>query len=606
MQSQISGGTWQPARLEGWRLELLASLGVALILVALQAAQGFPTLYDLDGDNDSMMRLVQIRDLLAGQAWFDMHQYRMGPEGGFLIHWSRIVDAPVAALMFVGAAVTGSAVTGEMFAEVVWPTLLLVIGLFLMLRTARQIWGPDTFLPVLVIATITLNRLGLFAPNALDHHNLQLVMAMATMSFMIAPGARSAALAGVSSAVMLAIGMETLPYVAVAGGCAAIAFLAKGRGAAETAIGFGLGFALSALAALLATVPYQSWWTSQCDAYSAELGVLAIGAGVGLAAAAALLKHGSLRARASGLAVLGAAAVVAAFVLAPHCFIAPYSSLDPRLQKYWIDAIVEAQPLWRMIELRADVTPQNYATPIIALVVLIAATRREGLRREPAIMGAFLIAAILVSIWQVRGSNFSVPFAVLPLSAWVANMRRQVEDHRPGAPLRLALSWLLSMNLIWAAAAQGLADMIAPDRASKVRAQAGRGNVDDKCYAGTTYGDLARLPTTTVLTISNLGASVILNTPHRSLTGPSHRNDAGNLSALDIFMGTPADAAALVAAQKIGLVAFCPGNSESAALARWAPDGLMAALLAGNAPSWLEPVTGTVDAPLQLYRVRMP
>ena len=64
-----------------------------------------------NGDNDSLLRLVQIRDLIGGQGWFDLHQYRMGPEGGFVMHWSRLVDAPIAAIMLGVAAVTGSMAT---------------------------------------------------------------------------------------------------------------------------------------------------------------------------------------------------------------------------------------------------------------------------------------------------------------------------------------------------------------------------------------------------------------------------------------------------------------------------------------------------------------
>jgi hypothetical protein len=42
--------------------------------------------------------LVQVRDLLAGQGWFDLHQYRLGPDGGTLMHWSRIPDIPIIVL----------------------------------------------------------------------------------------------------------------------------------------------------------------------------------------------------------------------------------------------------------------------------------------------------------------------------------------------------------------------------------------------------------------------------------------------------------------------------------------------------------------------------
>src|SRR5437763_434317 len=46
------------------------------------------------GDTDDAMRLVEIRDFLAGQGWFDLHQYRLDPPAGLPMHWSRLVDLP--------------------------------------------------------------------------------------------------------------------------------------------------------------------------------------------------------------------------------------------------------------------------------------------------------------------------------------------------------------------------------------------------------------------------------------------------------------------------------------------------------------------------------
>ena len=61
------------------------------------------------GDTDDNMRLAQVRALLHGQGWYDLRQYKLNPPGGFDIHWSRIVDLPIAALIlilkpFVGVA----------------------------------------------------------------------------------------------------------------------------------------------------------------------------------------------------------------------------------------------------------------------------------------------------------------------------------------------------------------------------------------------------------------------------------------------------------------------------------------------------------------------
>ena len=62
-----------------WRNEAVLGLAGALLALCLHAAGGFPTLNAATSDNDSLLRLVEIRDLIAGQGWFDLHQYRMGP-----------------------------------------------------------------------------------------------------------------------------------------------------------------------------------------------------------------------------------------------------------------------------------------------------------------------------------------------------------------------------------------------------------------------------------------------------------------------------------------------------------------------------------------------
>src|SRR5690348_4569865 len=51
---------------------------------------------DLGGPDD-IMRMLQVRDLLAGQSWFDVTQYRINPPYGAAMHWSRLVDLPIAA-----------------------------------------------------------------------------------------------------------------------------------------------------------------------------------------------------------------------------------------------------------------------------------------------------------------------------------------------------------------------------------------------------------------------------------------------------------------------------------------------------------------------------
>jgi hypothetical protein len=52
-------------------------------------------------DPDDAMRLIQVRDWLAGQSWFDVTQYRLNPPAGGPMHWSRLVDLPIAAVILI-------------------------------------------------------------------------------------------------------------------------------------------------------------------------------------------------------------------------------------------------------------------------------------------------------------------------------------------------------------------------------------------------------------------------------------------------------------------------------------------------------------------------
>ena len=65
---------------------------IALLSLGMHVLRGLPSLAASSGDNDSLLRLVEVRDLIAGQGWFDLHQYRMGLPDEFSMHWSRLVE----------------------------------------------------------------------------------------------------------------------------------------------------------------------------------------------------------------------------------------------------------------------------------------------------------------------------------------------------------------------------------------------------------------------------------------------------------------------------------------------------------------------------------
>src|SRR5690606_33981857 len=104
-----------------WSRSWFAVSFYGVVTVAILLLINLPGATDYVGaDNDDVMRLVQVRDLLAGQSWLDLTQYRLALDGGTLMHWSRLVDLPIAGLIWAFAQLL-PAERAEAAALLVWP-----------------------------------------------------------------------------------------------------------------------------------------------------------------------------------------------------------------------------------------------------------------------------------------------------------------------------------------------------------------------------------------------------------------------------------------------------------------------------------------------------
>jgi len=589
-QTMAASEAASPRRATPFGFALLLALGA----FAVQAATGFPRLTDAGGDNDSLLRLVQVRDLMAGQGWFDLTQMRLGPDG-LPMHWSRLVDLPIAILIGLLGLLPMPAQMAEWAAMVVWPFLLLVAALWFLIRAAIALGGEDAMMPAGILGVIAMYHVGLFAAGTLDHHNVQLVLALAVLALLAGePTLRAGLAAGIAAALMLAVGMETLPLLAMSGIVVALRFWWAGRAEAPFAAGFGMGLGATALLVLAATVPPSQWFAPACDAFSIAQAASAAVAGLGLAAAALTSLSSSRATRSLALAALGLSVGALAVTFFPGCLADPYAGLDPRLQRYWLRAVTEAQPFWSVVRSNRAQAAAFYITPAIGLSICAWMLFRHGASRALVAAGALLAAAFLLSLWQVRGGNFAVPLAVVPLAAWIAGYRRRA-TMRPsaGASLAMVCAWLVSVNVAW-----GMLAAVTVDRGKAAEATSG-----EQCTGAAAFATLAALPPSTVLAVSNLGSPILAYTGHRVLAGPYHRNVAGNLTVLDAMMGDAGAARAIVRDRNIAYVAHCPADPESALLAEWAPGGFIDGLQKGIVPEWLEAIPQATGAPLLLYRV---
>src|SRR5690348_15362645 len=121
------------------------------------------------GDTDDNMRMMQVRALLHGQGWYDLRQHRLNPPIGANIHWSRIVDLPIAGLILALRPFLGGA-AAERWAVGVAPLLPYLLLLFSLAITARRLIDPRAYLLPIAALLFAGSNNGMFMPERIDHH----------------------------------------------------------------------------------------------------------------------------------------------------------------------------------------------------------------------------------------------------------------------------------------------------------------------------------------------------------------------------------------------------------------------------------------------------
>lgn len=577
---------------------------VALFFLLVAAAYGLRAIANtgavpLINDTDDAMRLVEVHDLLAGQGWYDLTQHRLNAPFGASLHWSRLVDLPIAALLLILRPVFGTG--ADTVAAYVWPLLLLGALMALSARIAVRLGGPEALLAGVALPAFSLITMTEFAPGRFDHHGPQILLALLMLDLLLAALERpkAALFAGIAAALALAIGAESLP--AVVAGIAAVGLLwvaDRQHRAAMAWFGLGLGVATPLL--LLALVGPEAWFVPYCDAISPVFALAALGAG-GLLAGLSRLAIGRWPLRlAAGLAA-GGGLIGLLYAVSPHCFAAPYSELGPWLMSHWIDRIDEAKPLW--VSIRTD-APYVLAVALPAALVLLVALR--GLAgaewRKWLVYGAVLLVAALVMLLQIRGARLATSLAVPAGAAAIAWARaRWVGGRKPGWLLALLLFWAGFAGLIVGLAASAVDLSLSNGAPSAGQLQAGRA----ACRLPEAFAGLAEGPPRRIMAPIDLGAHLLLFTPHSVVGAPYHRNVAGVTDTFAFFNAPIGEAEAILLRRQIDLVVLCPSMPEVAGLADADPHSFARLRAADQVPDWLVR-TSAPGAILETYAVRLP
>ncbi|WP_246725663.1 hypothetical protein [Rhizobium lusitanum] len=555
-------------------------------------------------DNDDTMRLVEVRDFLAGQGWFDMMQYRLGLEGGTLMHWSRFIDLPIASLILF-FRMFFSPEGAEAAALTIWPLLLILPLLFFMGLAGRRIAGTEGMHFSLILTALFILISSRFVPGSIDHDNVQLGLVALTAAMLVDETyrPRNFAIAAVALAVQLGIGAETTPFVAVT--CMAVSCLWawKAEVFAPTAKAFALTLTIAVSAAFFSLVPPRLYSTVTCDNLSLGFyGITSAGC-IGLLLSALFASRLSRPWRIAVLAANGAFVFATIVALAPQCLRNPLADLDPMLVDLWLSRVTEAQPIFSIARTEPDTLGAFYATGLLALIVCAV----RILRRDRASLYAMLMAVIginwAITLVQVRGAEFANLLAILPLAQLIAELRRNYMANTGSlrSALLYVLTMLVSVPAVWAVggalASKGLGNGLAVATPAKAEETA-------DCASKAALAPISGLKPGVIVSASNMGAPLLRFTPHRALSGPYHRDQAGMLAELHIALAEPQQAEALLREAKVTLLAFCKGDPQVGMLAERAPKGLYAQLGAGHVPAYLQPIPASASSDVQFFRFK--
>ncbi|ANM15265.1 oligosaccharyl transferase-like protein [Rhizobium sp. N541] len=552
-------------------------------------------------DNDDGMRLVEVRDFLAGQGWFDLMQYRLGLGGGTLMHWSRLIDLPIASLIwFFGLFAPRE--TAEALALAVWPVSLVLPAMLAMAVAGRRIGGiagMHICLGMTGLAIYTGNR---FAPGAIDHHNAQLALVATMVAMLLDPKRRgwSYALAGIAAAVAIAIGAETTPFVAAV--CLTIAFLWawEGEKFAAAAKAFGLALAIAISILFVATVPPRLYSTVTCDNLSlGYYSLAAIGGGLLLFSAvfASRLRR-PLRFAALGL--VGVGVLGSAMVIAPQCLSDPLAGLDPMLVELWLKNVSEAQSAFVLLRTDPFSLGGFYAAGLFGIAVCIFRIVRRDRMQIHLVLLVLLAVSWAIALIQVRGSTFSNLLSILPLALLIIDIRRisNSDSENVAAAFVYIVTVLASVPAAWAVGG-GLISLQMENGAQKQAAEKLH-----SCTSKAALAPLAGLPAGLVSAPSEMGVPILRFTQNRVLSAPYHRNQGGMLTELHIGLAEPQEADAFLKGAAVTVLGFCPGDLQTREIAKLKPDGLYAELGKGNIPPYLEKLPKAAEVGVQFFRYR--
>jgi hypothetical protein len=548
------------------------------------------------GDTDDNMRMMQVRGLLHGQGWFDLRQYRLNPPYGANIHWTRLVDLPLAGLILLLQPFVGGP-KAQLIAAAVAPMLPYAILLFGVALTARRLIDRRAFLlPIIAMIVAGLTN-SMFMPERIDHHGWQLALLAVSIAGLADPRRiRGGLTLGISTALSIAIGIEMIIYLAIAGAAVALFWVADQRQRTR-AIAYAVSLGGAVAFSFLVFASYDNRF-AVCDALSpVRLSSLLVASALLLALA--WLNPADWKMRLA--LVIGAGIVLGAFhaLMWPQC-LTRLEGVSPEVKYLWLSHVREARPVYKHGWQVASLILALPITGTIGWALLAWRNRLDAdlLRRTIGAAVPGIVAGLLL-FWQTRTGPAAQLMSVVGAVAIVWMLAPVLDRSRN--PILRSLGVVVVALVGFGAVVPFALKLIPGTRMTPYEIKVERAN--RLCNFIGSYHPIALEPKGIVFTFVDLAPRLITLTHHDSIMGPYHRNGEQIADAMLAFRGSAEQARRIFAKYHADYLLTCPDSSTTTIFMSETPKGFYGQLASGKVPAWLTPVPLPANSPFKMWKI---
>ncbi len=541
-------------------------------------------------DTDDAMRILQVRDWLNGQGFYDLYNHRLNPPNGGDMHWSRIGDLPLALFQIILTPIFGQE-TGAKLAIFITPPILGIVFMFLAFKAAYALFESKISAYLMIsFCFVSAGIISFFIAGRVDHHSLQLISLLIIIYGILKDTKASINIASFGIALSLCIGFENLPIIGVTIGFIAFKWLFIAN--KENCSIFCKWLIIYCLIALLINNPIDKIWIAKNDALSiAQVLPIIIGA-LGLGLSAKLLSGKSLLIRFFALLCVGILILGTAWQF-EVLRLPIYYQTEPLLHQLWLNNVSEVIPLIKKdIEIILSYGLFPIIASIFAIIKLIKVRNEQKQFAKWVYICLCLISStLLIFFYQSRLSGIAAVFAALTAAAIIAETYKTQTLQKTILIAAILNSFTPSLLVL-------LQKTIAPSQKPTITEQT-KALAD--CNNHSAFSHLRNVPIGKILAPIDLGPRTLLNTGHSVLAAPYHRNQ-GNSLAYKIFMADKKTAYDLIIENKIEYIAYCKQSAEIPDIIKYTPNGLMNDLI-NQKPLYLEKITKPKNSDIEFFRV---